>query len=144
MNVLAIVISSLALIFSAYTYFKHDKKIKQQSRLLNQYNLEKIEKEKEEEKKAKIEAFVVKEYKGTRTIKIYNKGKSIAKSVNVIIPKNDGYEVINNPCLIDIKPQNGIEVMLILSTNCPDKIKIGFEWKDDFNEKNIDSQMIQL
>jgi Na+-translocating ferredoxin:NAD+ oxidoreductase RnfG subunit len=144
MNVLAIVISSLALIFSAYTYFKHDKKIKQQSRLLNQYNLEKIEKEKEEEKKAKIEAFVVKEYKGTRTIKIYNKGKSIAKSVNVIIPKNDGYEVINNPCPIDIKPQKGIEVMLILSTNYPDKIEIGFEWKDDFNEKNIDSQMIQL
>jgi len=144
MNVLAIVISSLALIFSAYTYLKHDKKIKQQSSLLNKYHLEKIEKEKIEEKRAIIEANVVSDNKGRDLIKVYNKGKSIAKSVNVIIPKNDGYEVINNPCPIDIKPQNGIEVMLILFTNCPDKIEIGFEWKDDLNEKNIDSQMIQL
>lgn len=144
MNVLAIVISSLALIFSAYTYLKHDKKIKQQSSLLNKYHLEKIEKEKIEEKKAIIEANVVSDNKGRDLIKVYNKGKSIAKSVNVIIPQNDGYEVINNPCPIDIKPQNGIEVMLILFTNCPDKIEIGFEWKDDFNDKNIDLQMIQL
>lgn len=144
MNVLTIVISSLALIFSAYTYLKHDKKIKQQSSLLNKYHLEKIEKEKIEEKKAIIEANVVTDNKGRDLIKVYNKGKSIAKCLNVIIPKNDGYEVINNPCPIDIKPQNGIEVMLILFTNCPDKIEIGFEWKDDFNGKNINSQMIQL
>lgn len=144
MNVLAIIISSLALIFSAYTYFKHDNKIKQQSSLLNKYHLEKIEKEKVEEKRAIIEANVISDSKGRDLIKVYNKGKSIAKSVNVTIPKNNGYEVINNPCPIDIKPQNGIEIMLIPFNSCPDKIEISFEWKDDFNEKNVDSQMIQL
>jgi Na+-translocating ferredoxin:NAD+ oxidoreductase RnfG subunit len=144
MNVLAIIISSLALIFSAFTYLKHDKKIKQQSSLLNEYHLAKIAKEKEEERRAIIEANVVSDSKGRDLIKVYNKGKSIAKSVNVTIPKNDGYDVLNNPCPIDIKPQNGIEIMLILFNSCPDKIEISFEWKDDFNEKNIDLQMIQL
>jgi len=144
MNILSIILSSLALIFSAYTYFKHDKKIKHQSSLLNKYHLEKIEKEKIEEKKAIIEANVVTDSRGRNLIKVYNKGKSIAKSVNVIIPKNDGYEVINNPNPIDIKPQNEIEIIMIVFTNCPDKIEISFEWEDDFSKKNIDSQMIQL
>lgn len=144
MNVLAIIISSLALIFSAFTYLKYDKKIKQQSSLLNEYHLAKIEREKEEQRRAIIEANVVSESKGRDLIKVYNKGKSIAKSVNVTIPKNNGYKVLNNPCPIDIKPQNGIEIMLIPFNSCPDKIEISFEWKDDFKEKNVDSQMIQL
>ena len=52
MNILSIILSSLALLFAAYTYLKHDKKIKQQSTLLNTYHLEKIEEEKIEEKKS--------------------------------------------------------------------------------------------
>jgi hypothetical protein len=135
------------------SYLKHEikerallnKEIKQQAKLLKQYNLEKIEKEKEEEKKAKIEAFVVKEYKGTRKIKIYNKGKSIAKNLNVNIPKHDGYHVFTNPCPFDIRPQNSIEIKLgALTENHPDKIKIDFEWSDDYKDKNRESQMIQI
>ena len=61
MGIVGIIISILALSLSIFTYLKHDKKIKQQSKMLNKYHLEKIEKEKEEEQKARIEAFVVKE-----------------------------------------------------------------------------------
>ncbi|MBN2891094.1 MAG: hypothetical protein JXL97_04435 [Bacteroidales bacterium] len=145
MEIIGIILSILALSLSIFTYFKHDKKIKQQSRLLNEYNLEKIVKEKEEEKKAKIEAFVVKENKGTRTVKIYNKGKSLAKNVNVKIPEHDGYHVFTNPCPIDIRPQNSIEIKLgALIENHPDKIKIDFEWSDEYKEENRESQMIQI
>ncbi len=145
MEIAGITISILALSLSIFTYFKHDKKIKQQSKLLNKYHLEKIEKEKEEEKKAIIEAFVVKGNKGTRTIKIYNKGKSIAKNVNVVIPENDGYHVFTNPCPIDIRPQNGIEIRLgALLEGHPDKIEIKFEWSDDFRKVNKGNQTIQI
>lgn len=145
MEIAGFVLSILALIFSAFIYIKHDIKIKRQSKLLNEYQLEKIEKEKEEQKKALIEAFVVKGQKGNRTIKVYNKGKSIAKNVNVIIPENDGYHIFNNPCPIDIKPQNGIEIKLgALLEGHPDKIDIKFEWSDEYKIDNIEYQTIQI
>lgn len=145
MNILAIIISSLALIFSVFTYLRHDKKIKQQSSLLNKYHLERIEKEKIEEKKAIIEANVIPSQKGSRIIKVYNKGRSIARNVDVKIPPNNGYHVFTNPCPIDIRPQNGIEIKLgALIEGHPNKIEIEFEWSDDYNGHNNEKQTIQI
>ncbi len=145
MNVAGLVISVIALLFTAFTYFRHDKKIKQQSALLNKYQLDKIEKEKEGEKKAIIEANVIKGAKENRTIKIYNRGKCLAKNVNVVIPESDGFHVFNNPCPIDIRPQNGIEISLgAFIENCPNTVDIFFEWSDDLNKQNKDRQTIQL
>jgi hypothetical protein len=145
MEIAGFVLSILALLFSAFIYIKHDIKIKQQSKLINEYQLERIEKEKEAQKKALIEAFVVKGQKGNRTIKVYNKGQSMAKNVNVIIPENDGYHIFTNPCPIDIKPQNGIEIKLgALLEGHPNKIDIKFEWSDDYKMNNIENQTIQI
>lgn len=145
MEIAGFIISVIALFSAAYTYFIHDKKIKQQSALLNEYQLDKIEKEKKEEKKAIIEARIEKGHNGNRIIKIYNKGKCIAKEVNVIIPETDGFFVFNNPCPIDIRPQNGIDITLgAFIENCPDKIEISFEWSDDFAKNNKDKQPIQF
>jgi len=144
MEIIGIVISLFALTLSLFTYFKHDLKIKRQDALLKEYQLEKIKEEKEQEQKAIIEANVFSDLKGRRVIKIYNKGKSIAKDVNVIIPPSEGFRMISNPCPIDIKPHNGIEITLIIFTNSPDKIRIDFEWTDNFKERNTDSQMIQI
>ena len=43
-QIIPFVISSLALILSFYTYFKHDKKIKKQSTLINEFQLIKLKK----------------------------------------------------------------------------------------------------
>ena len=51
---IGLVISILAILFSLYTYFVHYKKIKEQTKLINDYQLQKIEIESIEEKKAKI------------------------------------------------------------------------------------------
>ncbi|MGK0447482.1 MAG: hypothetical protein ACJA2M_001256 [Polaribacter sp.] len=145
MEIAGIIISIFALSLSIFTYFKHNKKIKEQSVLLNKYHLEKIEKEKEEEKKAIIEANVITGHKGTKIIKVYNRGKSIAKNVNILIPENDGYKVFINPCPIDILPQNGIEIKLsTFLGKRPCKIEVEFEWSDDFKERNKESQTIQI
>jgi hypothetical protein len=137
-------IAVLALILSVFTYFKHDLKIKKQDALLNEYHIEKIKIEKEKEKKAVIEANVITDHKGRKIVKVYNKGKSLAKNVDVIFPENNGFEKLNNPCPIDIKPQNGIEIILIVFNSSPTKIEIKFEWQDDFKEINTDTQMIQI
>ena len=144
MEIIGIIISIFALAFATLTYFKHDLKIKKQDAIINSYQIEKIKLEKEQEKKAIIEANVISHTKGKRIIKIYNKGKSIAKNVTVNIPENDGYSILKNPCPIDIKPLNSIEIIIIVFNNDPDKIEIDFEWKDDFNDKNKDSQTIQI
>jgi len=144
MDNLGFFISVIALIFTAYTYFKHDKKINEQSVLLNEYQLNKIKREKNEEKKAIIEANVNK-VEGKRIIKVYNRGKCIARDVTVIIPDSDKFHIFNNPCPIDIRPQNGIDITLgAFNDDCPDIIEISLEWSDDFAKNNKDKQKIQL
>jgi hypothetical protein len=144
MELFGIILSILALSLSVFTYFKHDIKIKQQEHLLNEYQLSKIQSEKVDLQKAIIEANVIQINDGKDKIKIFNKGKSLARNVNVIIPDLEGFKVIHNPCPIDIKPQNGIEIVVLLFTSYPDKIKIEFEWDDDFKDKNKDHQYIQF
>jgi len=144
MEVAGLIISISALLLALFTYFKHDWKIKKQATLLNKYQLEKIEQEKIVEKRAILEANVISIEKGTRIIKVYNKGRSLAKRVNVIIPDGEGYDVFINPCPIDIRPQNGIEIKLALYMNGPDKIDLTFEWADDYKEKNSEVQTVQI
>ncbi len=144
MEIAGIVISILALSLSAFTYFNHDRKIKKQQKLINAYQIEKVEKEKIESLRAILEAKVLKKRDGLNGIIICNTGKSIARSVNVTIPENELYEVMNNPCPIDLRPQQSIEITIALVDNFPDKIELKFEWKDEFREVNIESQVIQL
>jgi hypothetical protein len=145
MEIAGLIISIIALSLSVITYLVHDHRIKKQEKLLNKYQIAKIESEKVESKKAIIEANIIKVSNGKNAIKIYNKGKVIAKNVNVIFPDPKGYQIIsNNPCPIDIKPTHSIEFILILFTSHPEKIIITFEWSDDFHEHNIENQQLQL
>src|SRR5690554_1505847 len=144
MEVAGLIISISVLLLALFTYFKHDWKIKKQATLLNKYQIEKIEKEMIVEKRAILEANVIPSEKGTRIIKVYNKGRSLAKNVNVIIPNRTRFDIFNNPCPIDIRPQNGIEIKLALYMNGPDKIDLTFEWTDDYKEKNSEVQTVQI
>jgi hypothetical protein len=148
MEIAGLTISILALLFSLCTYLKHDIKIKKQAALINEYQIEKIEKKKAEEKKAIIEVNVIKSKEGKSQIEINNKGKSIAKKFIVSIPSMDGFRVKNDSCPIDIKPQNGIKISLvpfISGSKCPpEKIEINYKWSDEFCDFNNDKQIIQL
>ncbi|HCC85082.1 MAG TPA: hypothetical protein DEQ06_00545 [Porphyromonadaceae bacterium] len=147
MAIAGLVISCFALLWGLFTYFKHDKKIKSQDEKIKQYKLELIEKQKENEKKAIIEAYIIKGESYKRIIKVYNKGKAIAKNVNVILPEISNFHVSHNPCPIDIRPQNNIDIEIrafMSKDNINSKIDIEFEWSDDFCELNTDRQTIQL
>lgn len=142
MEIAGLIISILALLFSGFTYFIHDRKIKKQSSLINKYNLEKIENERDEAKRAIIEANVVKELKGKRVIKVYNRGKSIAKSVEITLP--DNISVLRNPSPIDILPQQGIELVTHSCMDSEDRFNIYFTWNDNFKVRNEASQTLLL
>lgn len=100
--------------------------------------------DKEEAKRAIVEANVIKYDNGKRVIKVYNKGGSIAKNVNVIIPNHEGYKIIIDPSPIYIRPQHSIEIIMINNMKVPDKTEFEFIWTDKANENNRDRQSIQL
>lgn len=147
MAVAGFIISCLALLWGVFTYCKHDKKIKSQDKIIKQYQIDEIKKQKVDEKKAIIEAHIIKGESYKRIIRIYNKGKAIARNVKVIIPEMGNFHVAKNPSPFDIRPQNSIDIEIRASMSkdsSNSKIDIEFEWSDDFCELNTDIQTIQL
>ena len=142
----AFVVSLGALIFSAYTYSKHDKKIKAQEQIINDYQINKIAKENEESKKASIRGNIIKGDKGKRTLKVYNCGKATARDIRVegldigslAVMRNDlfPYELMN--------PQDYTEVVIWVVKGSPSTIKLKYVWDDDFGQNNEFEQVLTL
>ena len=143
-QIIPFVISILALILSFYTYFKDDKKIKKQSTLINEFQLIKLKKEAEAEKKAIIEANVIKDEKGKRIIKVYNKGKFLAKNVIVTFSDEPNISFMDYPKSIDLRPQNSMEIIFYAFMGSPNILEINFKWEDGIKKDNQDSQIIQF
>ena len=142
----AFVVSLGALVFSAYTYSKHDKKIKAQEQIINDYQINKIAKENEESKKASIRGNIIKGDKGKRTLKVYNCGKATARDIRVegldigslAVMRNDlfPYELMN--------PQDYTELIICIVKGSPSTIKLKYIWDDDFGRNNEFEQVLIL
>ena len=146
MEVWGLIISILALAASAFTYFKHDKKLKEQERKINEYQLKQIEKEDLESKKAAIRGNIVKGLKGKRTLKVYNSGRAIARNIRIEGLDVEGlfhradevfpYELMN--------PQDYTEVNIMLFNNCAPTIKLKYIWDDESGKNNEFEQVLTL
>lgn len=146
MEVWGLIISILALLASAFTYFKHDKKLKDQERKINEYQLKQIEKEDLESKKAAIRGNIVKGLKGKRTLKVYNSGRAIARNIRIEGLDVEGlfhradevfpYELMN--------PQDYTEVNIMLFNNCAPTIKLKYIWDDESGKNNEFEQVLTL
>lgn len=146
MEVWGLIISILALLASAFTYFKHDKKLKEQERKINEYQLKQIEKEDLESKKAAIRGNIVKGLKGNRTLKVYNSGRAIARNIRIEGLDVEGlfhradevfpYELMN--------PQDYTEVNIMLFNNCAPTIKLKYIWDDESGKNNEFEQVLTL
>ena len=141
-----LIISCLALGVSVFTYFKHDKKIKAQEQIINDYQINKIAKENEESKKASIRGNIIKGDRGKRTLKVYNCGKATARDIRVegldmgsfVVMRNDlfPYELMN--------PQDYTEVIIWVVKGSPSTIKLKYIWDDDFGRNNEFEQVLTL
>lgn len=146
MEVWGLIISILALLASAFTYFKHDIKLKEQERKINEYQLKQIEKEDLESKKAAIRGNIVKGLKGKRTLKVYNSGRAIARNIRIEGLDVEGlfhradevfpYELMN--------PQDYTEVNIMLFNNCAPTIKLKYIWDDESGKNNEFEQVLTL
>ena len=136
----------LALIASIFTYFMHDKKLKEQERRINEYQLKQIEKEELERKKAAIRGNIVKGLKSGRTLKVYNSGRATARNIRVEGLDVNGifymrrdifpYELMN--------PQDYTELTMHLTCGCPSTIKLKYIWDDEFGDNNEFEQVLTI
>jgi hypothetical protein len=146
MELYSLIISVLALIASIFTYFMHDKKLKEQERKINEYQLKQIEKENLENKKAAIRGNIVKGLKGGRTLKVYNSGRATARNIRVEGLDVNGifymrrdifpYELMN--------PQDYTEVTIHLVACCPSTIKLKYIWDDEYGDNNEFEQVLTI
>ena len=146
MELYSLIISVLALIASVFTYLRHDKKLKEQERRINEYQLKQIEKEDLESKKAAIRGNIVKGLKGGRTLKVYNSGHATARNIRVEGLDVNGifymrrdlfpYELMN--------PQDYTELTMHLTCGCPSTIKLKYIWDDEFGDNNEFEQVLTI
>lgn len=145
MDIISIALSAFAIVLTITMYLKHDKRLKKQEEKLNAYQLKKIDEEESENKKALIKGNIVKGNKGSRVLKIFNSGKSVARNIRVeylgdmeyIFPRDDHfpYELLN--------PQDGSEIFLLLAEGAS-KLHVKFIWNDDSKNDNEFIQMLTL
>ncbi len=67
-----------------------------------------------------------------------------SKNVSVTFKDEKGFQIFENPSPIDIKPSNGIEIIMIVFESTNNKLNLEFEWNDDFKDNNKDFQTIQV
>lgn len=146
MDMSSIIVAVLALAFSCYTFFAHDRRLKKQDKLLNEYQLRLMARSEEESKKAVIRAKSVKYTNGRRTLFIYNTGTSKARNLKVDMLDNDQV-IASRPDLPqtyeELLPNASREILLLL-TDGDDEITLIYEWDDDFRKENKESQTIDL
>ena len=133
------ILSALGIIGGLWAYLRHDRIIKRQEKILNDFQIEQIKKEQAKEKMAEMKARIDSNRNGTDKIRFVNAGKANAYNIRIIFltPKEDmekiyygtnfgPYEVIN--------PQSYREEVFYLCEGHPDTIEIKIIWDDEFQK----------
>lgn len=143
---ISIIIATLALLFSVFTYVTHDRKLKKQEKQLNEYQIRALAQGEEENKKAVIRAKAQKIKGGQRTLYICNTGKSKARNVTVAMEKVDQVFAtrpdmpVTYPELLPDAPRG---IILYLSEG-DDILTLNYSWDDDLGTDHKESQTIDL
>ena len=145
-EVISILIASLAFGLSCYTFFVHDRRIKKQEKLLKEYQLRSLAQSEDEGKKAIIRAKSVMVIGGKRTLYIYNTGKAKARNVIIEMPNSDEIYASSTDFPLSYKellPDAYREVTLLLSEG-DDELTLNYKWEDDYSKENKETQTIDL
>lgn len=146
MQILSIILAALAFALSCYIFFAHDRRLKKQERLLNDYQLRSLEQNVVDSKKAVIRAKAVKFTGGNRTLFIYNSGKAKARNLKVEMPNGDQIYASNPEFPLhyeELLPEASREVTLFLSEG-DDVLTLSYEWEDDYSKENKEEQTLDL
>ena len=133
MDVIGMLTGCIAILFSLFGYFRHDKKIKEQEIKLNEIALKNESLKAEERLHAKIKADVEMK-QGIIILIVRNSGLAIAKDVNFSLSPE--LPIISDILPIEfMNPGDRVRVVAINALGGPNKAQATFTWKDEAGEQ---------
>jgi len=148
------IISGLALAVSMYAVWitsrfnAQQKKLMETQEELNRLLLEKEQSGNTNEKKADLGASIVKIGTGKRRLKIWNKGKSIARNIQIEFPEGNEFvvpsELETKLPLESLEQHQSFELIAFAHMGMKPKHTIKLMWSDDFSDKNDKTTQIIL
>ena len=148
MAVTSLIIAILSLLFGAFTYFRHDRKLKEQQKIINEYQIMKLQREIGEAKKAEVRATVVNRsligssFSGTLLIKNYGKGVA----THVLFRTIQYRHSLSLPSITysQLLPQEQQETPLTWVFGGGGSIDVLLSWNDESGERRESRQSLQL
>jgi hypothetical protein len=145
MEVASLVLSIIAVLGSFLTYLNHDRRLKKQEELINDFEIEKRRSEENEQKKAHIKGNIIPYAKGHRKLMILNAGKATAYNIRTEILSDtkgifyseiEPYEMLN--------PQDNFENSMHLAYGHLPTLKVKYIWDDEFEKNREFLQVLDL
>jgi len=137
------IFSICGIIGGLFMYYHHDKRIKKQEQLLNDFQIKQYRKAEEQEKQAKVECAIIHVDNGTRKVRFYNSGLADAYNVRVEILNSNNLDRIVllgkwGPYDLITSRNGSREEKIMLNNGYPDVLKLRIMWDDDFeNDRSI-------
>lgn len=148
MPIAAVVVAVIALIKSdkctqiQVKLSEMELKLQEYDLALKKYELEKIEREVNREKKACIEARIIKIATGKYKLKVWNSGEVIAYNIDVEIPSEYNIILMKDKMPFEyLEPGNGFEEHVVVHMQSSRKFKVICRWEDEKGEKNFNEQI---
>lgn len=141
----SLVLSILAIIGTTFTYFKHDRKIKDQEKLINDHHLKKIKEEELSFMQADVRATLMKGDKGKRILRIFNKGKAAAYNIRLELEAEAQALFSSNPFPFQkMNEHENVDLKIYLHKGSPNNIGFTILWDDEYGKDNKHKQIVQL
>ena len=138
-------LSILAILSSIYVYCKHDRRLKKQEELINNFEIEKRRLEENEKKKAHIKGNIVTHSKGLRKFVIFNAGKATAYNIRTeILSDMNGIFYDEIKPFEMLNPQYSFDNILHLAYGHLPTLKVKYIWDDEFEKNREFLQVLDL
>lgn len=136
---LALVLAIVATV-NTIRFNSRQKSLIETQELLNQRLLAREESDAEASQRADLSANVIKVGRSDWRVKVYNRGRAVARNVTLSWPSDDGLlmqsDVDSKFPLEELEPAHGVELHALAYMGSRSKHEITLRWSDDFSKTN--------
>lgn len=136
MDIVALIISILAIFGSAFVYFQHDRKLKKQEAILNDLQVSEIEKAKEDRMKAIVRMDTQYESAGKGLLLLFNDGKAEARNVSWFFDKSFLLKIPQQGNYKRLVPGQEVSFDYLFLENPNPVGDVTLTWADDYSNNN--------
>lgn len=141
-SIVSLVIAMISLVKSYKTQKLQDK-VNSLEVKIKQYELEKINQEKESKEKTLVEVNVVKVSNNNYKLRVFNNSDKSVFNVKVKIDKEYNVPIIDNDVLPleTLEPKNSFDLIIIRYMNSASKFYVITEWEDEYGKTLSNKQL---